>query len=505
MKSSSLVFLGLLCLYLSAGETKTFRRTDLRFYGMGGAFTGLPDTQLMSYYNPAAYAFSGMKNENILVNLDDDMIGKSKTKPVLNINLASLTISTSFGDINNYTNDLNVINTFAPFPGIAFPSPFDILLAQLGLGVLNSKPTTTTSSDYLTTLTNGGFASQVALIRDKPLRLLMDLDLLNIQAKNFGFGIDGAVSMTANLPTVNTFLFGIPFPVISVIADTTTYFSLAFPFKTSLPMAVGFTAKGFLRTALEIDTENKLLTLLSDINGPVTGIQNIASNPLGLLTDKINLGTASNYLKIGYGGGLDIGYMIEPLPHLYAGAMLNDAFSLIHWVNSSNELVPFTLDLGGSWSPPLSLFGYFENPIVSVSVNDLWGRYGDEFYKRIHVGVEFGTLFDAVRLRIGLYQGWTSYSASMNFNSHFLAKVPIVKIFFPKDLPLWPLILPESWDYDGLLDYTRRNILVFAGVWGLRFLTFLNFSLEAGLYNMAIPSGTANYQGAFNFRLGLTF
>jgi hypothetical protein len=112
---------------------------------------------------------------------------------------------------------------------------------------------------------------------------------------------------------------------------------------------------------------------------------------------------------------------------------------MIIWVGASNEWLAPSLDLGVVWSPPLSAVGFFENPLIALSFSDVWGKNEEPVFKRFHAGIEFGTFFDAIRLRAGLHEATRSRPGP---RQHASSRVPFLA---PLPQPVAILFWPQSW------------------------------------------------------------
>ncbi|MBL8993725.1 MAG: hypothetical protein JNM63_10315, partial [Spirochaetia bacterium] len=498
------------------------RKKDLRYYSMGGAYTSLIGHNLMAYYNPAAYAFSFPASSRSIHYFDDNTSGRSKSKNHFRLTLMELSFAGTMISAKTQTNLQTFLDVFSPIQGSIIPAPFDTIFTQLGMGALVNIPNNQ-NLDIQATLTNATLASNFlnTMLGLAELRFsaAMDLEVLTLAVPHFGFGIDLMMNMSVGTPITSSIPPGVPLPIVHLGADANVYTAMAFRFKSEMPMSVGFTAKVFGRMLLDADTDNKILALLSDVNAPVTAISSLISSPQNILTGNVNLGIASNYMKVGTGGGVDVGYLIEPLPNLRAGAMLTDLFSIIQWsggTNSAqtialfgrtNDVILPSIDVGVSYQLKLDAFGFFNDPLFAIGYTDIFNRSGDLFFKHLNAGLEFGSLFDTVKLRAGIYQGYPSFSAALLLNTRFLSQVPFVKVFFPAGL-YTPLLLPAKWDFEGLLDFGRRNIFVFAAAMVLQTLSLFNITMEGGVYGLesgTVAGAAPDYQFSFLFRSTLTF
>ncbi len=526
MKTKALLwFLGALILAdlaLAESQSRAPRKKDLRYYTLGGAYTSLIDHNLMGYYNPAAYAFSFPSSSRTLYYVDDDTYGRSKGRNYFRLTLAGLNMAASTQVYTKLSNVQTFLDVFTSLQGALIPPPFDTLLTQIGMGQLVNIPNNQ-SLDIQEALTNATSASNFlnTMLGLAELRFQTDFDMevFNLSLRNFGLGLDWMVNANVGTPIISSIPPGVPLPIVRLASDVNLYLSMGFKFKTEIPMAVGFTTKVFGRVQLDADTDNKILALLSDVNAPVSALTSLTAAPQNILAGTSSLGFASNYMRLGTGAGLDLGYLIEPLPNLRAGAMLTDIFSFIQWIGSTNSAQTITLfgrtndiilpsiDIGVSYQLRLDAFGFFNDPLISVGYTDIFNRSGDLFFKHLNAGLEFGTLFDKVKFRFGLYQTYPSFSASLLLNTRFLSQVPFVKVFFPQRFA-WPLIWPAKWDYEGLLDFGRRNIFVFTGAMVLQLLSLFNINAEAGLYALEsgfVRTGSPDYQFSFAFKSTLSF
>jgi len=473
---------------------------------MGGAYTALFDHPLMAYYNPAGYAFLGRGSPQSLHAMDDDDFVRPRAVSPIRIGLPSLTVAMSTGVWSNIAGMRSLIDLALPGTAISLPAPFDTLASSLGLGQLTVASSNAGSYSLAGMATNlGSVTNLINPLVGLGFRFGLDAALLSFEARGFSFGIDLMLDASLGLQAHNEIIWRIPVPELRLQNDLALWTAFGFRLSTEIPMAVGFTGKAFNRALIEVDTENKLLALISDPTALTGAVNAVVANPASLLSGTGSLGLASNYTRIGTGVSVDTGFLIEPVPHLWAGAMLRDTAGMVVWLGASNEWIAPSLDLGVSWSPPVNALGFFQNPVLSVSFSDVWGKNEEPVFKRVHAGLEFGTFFDAIRLRAGIHEGYPSLSAQALVNTRFLSKVPFLKLFFPRE-PVSILWWPRSWDYAGLLDYGRRNPVVWLGSNLLRFLSLFDVHLEGGAYgleNSVVPGASPDWQGAFTIRFDL--
>lgn len=483
-------------------------RTDLRFHSMGGAYTALLDHNLMAWHNPAAFAFMGRSDARDLQAMDEGEVGRSRRRNPAVIGLPSFQMGLSTSAWSNVGRIQSFIGLFMPASGSLLPAPFDTIAGNLGLTGLTAS--TNAPIDITGIFTNAAsraaFSNVITGIHGLKLDTSFDVEAFSFTTRGWGLGLNWFSDLHVGLPTASSFFLGIPLPTITLQSDLVFHAAAGFRFDSEIPMSMGFTAKVFNRVLMEADTDAKLLALLSDPTAITTAISGI-SNVSSLLTGQVSLGVASNYTRVGNGVAADIGYLIQPVDHLWLGATLRDAAGLMIWFGGSNEWIPPSLDLGVSWSPRISAIGFFERPIFSVSFSDAWGIHNEPVFKRIHAGLEFGTFFDSLRLRVGLYQGFPTGSFSALINTRFLSQLPVVKLFFPRD-PVTLLLLPKRLDYTGLQEFARRNLVVWLTSTVARFVSLFDIYLEGGFWGktsaLFLDSTTVgDYQASFGLRLEL--
>jgi hypothetical protein len=119
--------------------------------------------------------------------------------------------------------------------------------------------------------------------------------------------------------------------------------------------------------------------------------------------------------------------------------------------------------------------------------------------------MQFKTLFELITFRLGIHQGYFSASTMVNFNLKFLKKVPVIKLFFHEKF-FMPLFLPRSWSTEGLLEFYRRNFIVWLGSIAGQILMLSELELSGGFYGVEMasprrPSPMINYNVVLNYRL----
>lgn len=480
------------------------RRTDLRYFSLGGAYTALIDHPLMAYYNPAGYAFLGRSSRQNLFAMDDDDFVRPRAVSPIRVGLPSFTLSLSTGAYSNIAGVRSLIDLVMPGANLGLPAPFDTIASALGLGQLivpSSNAAAFSLSGMATNL--GSVTNLINPLVGLGFRFGLDAALLAFELRGFSFGLDLMFDASLGLAAHNEIIWRVPVPELHLENNLAFWTAFGFRLNTEIPMSVGFTAKVFNRALVAVDTDNKLLALIGDQDALIGAVGAVAGNPLSLITGQASLGTASNYMRIGTGVSVDTGFLIQPIPHFWAGAMLRDTAGMIIWLGASNEWLVPSLDLGVVWSPPISAVGFFENPLIALSFSDVWGKNEEPVFKRIHAGLEFGTFFDAIRLRAGIHEGYPSFSAQALINTRFLSKVPFLKLLFPRE-PISLLLWPQSWDYAGLLDFWRRNLVVWTGSLVMRLLSLFDIHVEGGYYgleNSVVPGGSPDWQAALAVRL----
>lgn len=479
-------------------------RTDLRYHTMGGAYTALLDHDLLAWHNPAAFAFLGKSETRDLQSMDEGEIGRRRGRNQVHLGLPSFQLSLSSSTWSNVGRVQSFLGLFMPASGSLLPAPFDTIAGNLGLAGLTASTNAPVNLTEIFTNTNAYniFAATIAGIRGLRLSTHLDVEAFSFMTRGWGLGLNWFSTIKVGLPTSSTLLLGIPLPTLSLQSDLAFHAAAGFRFDTEVPMSMGFTAKVFNRVSMEADNDTKLLALLSDPTAITTAVSGV-SNVTSLLTGQVSLGAASNYTRVGNGAAVDVGFLVQPVTSLWLGANLRDAAGMMLWFGGSNEWIPPSLDVGVSWSPSISAIGFFEHPVLAVSLSDVWASQGEPLFKRFHAGLEFGTFFDSIRLRVGLHQGYPSGSFSALVNTRFLSRLPLLKVFFPRE-PVTLLLLPRQLDYTGLQEFARRNLVVWLTSTVARFVSLFDFYLEGGVYgteSALTPGGQGDYQTAFGIRM----
>ena len=482
--------------------TQSPQRISLRTASLGGAVAGLADDDLVLYYNPAALAFARSESDAQKKPFDEeDLEIRPKQKVRLHVGLPSVQLRLPAGSPTTISNLKTALGLFVPTAGSLLPSPYDQVAANLGLGDLFSLPGGSgLSLSGAGIFTNGALSATAAAVRNLGLSFGLETDLLNLRGEKFGLRIDDILSGQVGTPATQSLLPIVPIPTFTLRNDLNLQLGFATLLNTPVPLALGFSPKFFVRGEVNADTDAKVFALLADPTGALAALPALATP--AALTGGGSLGNASNYLKVGWGAGLDVGAMMQPATAFTVGLDVRDAFTLVTWAGAGNEVLAPAVDLGVSYAPRLSFGGFFEDPVFCAGFADLFGRSGIDFYGRMGAGAEFGTFFDALRLRVGIYQGWTSFSGRVRLNASFLSKVPFVKLFFPKEF-FWPLFWPRSFDTEGMMDFVRRNPVMFAAGWVMRFVSIFDFDLEGGAYNQARLSATADWQALLSLKWGV--
>jgi len=479
------------------------KRKDLRYYSMGGAYTALTGHKLMAYYNPAAFAFNYKKKRHYRAELYEDfkeVVVREKQRY-----FSPFSLDMKFG--SDYFQD-DVLAYIAGGNMRAFIASYDKnkLLSFLGFHQEYSNIKTNTTEGIIELLDENIY-----------LKSAVNMELLHYSTKNWAAAMDLLVDI--EVKALNS--YGLPplnLPRISIVVDNINYFALGFELPRPHNMALGITAKVFERVAIEADDANKAAALFDFYtnkhytNTADSLVSAVNRNFFKFITGQEKVEIYGNFLHAGTGFGFDIGWMYRPRSRFYLGAMLNNAPAAIKWINGSFKFFPATMDIGCSYQFNFNLLGIFKKPLVAVGLSDIFDIYDHRFFKKVNFGLEFATLFDFMKIRLGLHHGFTCYSVSKDINLYELRKVPFIKLFFPqklfKPLSFFQLIANKRFNYEGFLDYYRRNIIMWLGSLTMRGLSVLNYHIEAGIYGEEISEylGTMkNYNFMFNISADMVF
>lgn len=492
------------------------RKKDLRYYTMGGAYTALYGHSLMAYYNPAGYAF--IKKEELSAKSTHSSDEESDA-PML----FGETDNTFFGDYDTprarrtkkkkrsaEQNQISLLQTEIASSVIEDEKIDDLKLLLDYFNIIG--PKTLNMPAYVSTiisvtpvgsllefqdeenfnfnhfLTNHEYASNFLMLVHRVSDIYMELKtsvgIIQFTRPNFGTGLDLMNEFRYQTPVENSVMFGIPIPQVFVYNDFLFYSAFGTRLKRLPSLAFGVTVKAYNKLAVELDEDQDMIRA---IGSPEVFTGLMQSSPADLILGSADLDSASSYARLGNGAGLDTGFLFTPVHNLFLGLMINDLYTGFIEFGGTYAKVPTSFDAGVSYRLSANVLELIKDPVFSFSLSDVFNRYDVPVYKRLHYGIECTTLIDMMKVRAGIHEGYLSVSGILPFDITFLRKVPFLKLFFPRR-SFSPVFFPRSLSQNHLLDFYRRNLIVWAGSKIGLFLSLFRYEFEAGYYGYELGS-----------------
>lgn len=415
----NIILIIFLCLEVVHSAERPVTFSDARVMGMGNTFTAIADDKNMLFFNPAGFATYGLIKTSILSAIMNPTLWKPRYTNIGDLTLVSLTFG--LGGLTPASSDpllkLDDMNFYEKF---------------------NNGTLTRTEAEEAN--------KYILKLYSRAFHPTINAEVLSYARHYFGFGLFSTSDVVIQLDPTQGVL---NLPNIQVKA----YSDLVFPIGIGIPIpgykrwSAGFTFKYFHRAKLVLNDVNDFVEFYQWASG------DYINEDLGDYIDKHSIadialngveytGTPIKQFKIGTGTGFDLGVMYRPKFAWKFGLLLSDVYTKIKWWDKSEpSRIPINARMGAAYMPAWSLWGFLEDPILAVDLEDIFHQQGKNFFLKWHFGSEVKLLFRIISLRVGINDGYPSYGAGIDFNFYFLSKIPVLKwlrpdrIYFPKFNP----------------------------------------------------------------------
>jgi len=410
---------------------------DARVMGMGGAFTAVADDKNMLFYNPAGFADYGLKKTSILDAIMDPTLWKPRYTNIGDLTFFSMTFGINETLFNKYG--------FSIWGGIDKSAPLYQLIDMNFFEKFSDGTLTQAEAQQASDLLNQMYYST--------LHPRFNTELLSYARHYFGFGMFIASDMVFSIEP------GGFYP--NIIGQYHSDFINAIGFGLHIPgykrWSIGATLKYFTRMKFEINNVNDMATLYHYFTGEYIDTDKLSESlKVQSLLDTFLGGvdyttTGIEQMKIGTGIGFDLGFMYRYSYAWRFGLQISDVYTRIRWWdNTEPSAIPINARAGVAYKPGMSLWGFFEDPIVALDVEDIFHQQKKNFFLKWHFGTEVKILFRIVKLRFGINEGYPSFGLGLDFSFYFLSKIPIIgwlrpdSVYFPKFDPNDREFLPKN-------------------------------------------------------------
>jgi len=387
---------------------------DARVMGMGGTFTAVADDKNMLFYNPAGFADYGLKKTSVIDAIIDPTLWKPRYTNIGDLTLFSLTlgINSNLYDKYDYVKKLYDMDFFNKF----------------SKGTLTPEEAEEANKQFIK-------------LYYTILHPRFNGEYFSYARHYFGVGIFSA----------SDFIFSVEpggfFPNVAAQFHS----DIIFPVGIGIHIpgykrwSVGITFKYFQRAKVEINNINDMAAFYHYVTGNYIDSDKLKESFDSksiwdlMLTGVDYTSIGIEQMKIGTGMGFDVGLMYRYSYAWRFGLQISDVYTRIRWWdNTEPSPIPINARAGVAYKPAVSLWGFFEDPIIALDIEDIFHQQKKNFFLKWHFGTEFKLLFRIITLRFGINEGYPSCGLGLDLNFYFLSKIPILKwlrpdnLYFPK-------------------------------------------------------------------------
>ncbi len=510
-----LSFLLLVTACLSADVQPPLKFNDSRVMGLGNAFTAVADDKNLLFYNPAGLANYGRKKTSLHQALFNPTEWKPRYRNLGELNIFSSEIRVYNNITQDYVDavqtlfDLGIVpvspatynSGISNYNNIYHFSPF--LTGLLGLPELKFLDSNATNLGWgnLTYSQLSNFNDAFNKLTQSAVSFSLDTTIMSYINRFFGFGFFTTTDMAmifglqGILPDIRT----------RIHQDVIWLGSFGMNWPSMKRLSVGVTYKHFHRLYINMDNINDYIdfSLFMEENSSIFSdiLKEASAHPQssawsGLEFDKV----LPDSVFLGTGNGFDLGAMYKLKHNLNVGLQISDVYTRIRmWDGKQSAFIPINASAGIAWKPDISLWGLFEEPLLAMDIDDMFFQQNSNFWMKLHAGAEFKMLFKIINLRMGINQGYITYSGGIDLSLYVLSKIPVLKWFRP-DSVYFPQFNPNK------KDFLERNPCCCMMTGLLAVVTyahlkvdFLSYTRELGSYAGAIPDRQLSIRASLSY------
>ncbi len=455
--------------------------SDARVMGMGNTFTAIADDKNMLFFNPAGFADYGLIKVSKLDAIRDPTLWKPRYANIGELTITSFTFGMNYNLIDKYGAE-NIFYYFGLQSKKDSSKPLFYLL----------------DTDFFTKFGNGELTydeiQEAKTYLDQlyytVIHSTVYVETFSYARHYFGWGLFHSFDSVIEIEPEGF----LPMVKYTLIYDFIIPFGIGFHIPEHKQWSAGITFKYFTRTKLYSHNINDLATLYNYYKGEYFNTEVDINNKsyLDLLLNGVDYTEVGiDQIKIGTGTGFDIGVMYRPTFNWRFGLLFSDVYTRIRWWDGTESSpIPPNIRIGVAYMPGVSLWGFFEDPILAVDVEDILHQERKNFFLKWHFGAEFKLLFRLLTIRFGINEGYPSAGVGTDLSLYFLSKFPVLKHLRPKKL-YFPVFDP------GDKDFSTRNPLFWLITVGLFPVLYSHIKIDVSYTGFELgerPGDLGDYQ-----------